>query len=144
MTTFRRNKKAVTDIKNINPEDISVDGNYTGYTHFSGLSEQSLGVNGDIRTFVEKTDIGVAYDKAKNITIITTKTLDAFSRPGIISIKVKGQVSEADGIALVKNLEKANAIPKTTRNIESPQELGVIGRRIQQENAKFFNEKQTN
>ena len=145
MTTFRRNKNAVTDIKNINPEDISVDGNYTGYTHFSGPSEKSLGVNGDIRTFVlQQTDIGVAYDKAKNITIITTKINDAYNRPGIISIKVKGQVSEADGIALVKNLEKANAIPKTTSNIELSQELDVIGRRIQQETAKFFNEKQTN
>ena len=145
MTTFRRNKNAVTDIKNINPEDISVDGNYTGYTHFSGPSEKSLGVNGDIRTFVlQHTDIGVAYDKAKNITIITTKINDAYNRPGIISIKVKGQVSEADGIALVKNLEKANAIPKTTSNIELSQELDVIGRKIQQETAKFFNEKQTN
>ena len=144
MTTFRRNKNAVTDIENINPEDISVSGNYTGYSHFSGPTEKSLGVNGDIRMFTSK-GLAVAYDKAKNITVITTPVCDAFNRPGgIISIKVKGQVSEADGIALVKNLKKANFIPERMSTIESPQELGVIGRRIQQETAKFFNEKQTN
>ena len=146
MTTFRRNKNAVTDVKNINPEDVSVAGTYNGYSHFAGPTEKSLGVNGDIRSFATKNKgLAVAYDKAKNVTVITTGVCDAFNRPGgIISIKVKGQVSEADGIALVKNLEKANFIPERMSTIATPQELGVLGRRIQQETAKFFNEKQTN
>ena len=146
MTTFRRNKNAVTDVKNINPEDVSVAGTYNGYSHFAGPTEKSLGVNGDIRSLATKNKgLAVAYDKAKNVTVITTGVCDAFNRPGgIISIKVKGQVSEADGIALVKNLEKANFIPERMSTIETPQELGVLGRRIQQETAKFFNEKQTN
>ena len=85
----------------------------------------------------------VAYNAANDVTSIGIKILDAYHRPGIFNITIRGQISENDAVNLLAHLESKNLLPTGKSNSYSMKDVDArylqsIGRRIQEEVAAFF------
>ena len=142
---FKRNPNAKTNVGKINNSDIGVAMNYTGYSCIAKSSNINGIDNTDIRGAVKKLDNGqvyALYNSSANTTAIGIRILDNFRRPGVLNILVKGQVSESDAVRLIEYLKsKKDCMPKnySTAGYDDIRQLELIGKRIQEEVAKFFN-----
>lgn len=108
-----------------------IAGNYTGYGIWGGNREEIFGMNKvdmerkgldcDIRRFLnnafdsQSSNIPL-YNPELDITLINYQLNDAFGRPGLFQIGVKGQVSEADALALTEYLKSKDMLPKGSIN----------------------------
>lgn len=140
---FRRNPNAQTNVKGIRPNEVQVGGNYTGYSSFTGGIYKN--VDADLRNgfLTSNANSFVAYNAANDVTSIGIKTNDAYGRPGIFNITIRGQVSENDAVSLLAHLESKNLLPTGKSNSYSMKDVDArylqsIARRIQEEVVSIF------
>ena len=142
--TPRRNAHATTNITNVKPADVHVSGTVTGFSFLSETSNLqnllkdnrvALDLRNSLRSGNSK--VAVGYVKDCDVTVLTTSdgVLDSFRRPGCITISLKGQVSEVDGLRLLSHLKEKGLITQ----LSDSRQASVIAKKIQEEVANFFN-----